>query len=251
MKQGICELPYIPIHSEANHRSEMISQLLFGETFNILEKRNSWIKIELHHDNCCGFIEENVLSIISYTTDNHIITQTTKLQKNNEICFEIPMGSKIPLKIDNNNCFSINTNNYRILNFTNMEISDKRKFLLSKAKEMLEVPYLYGGCSEWGVDNSGLSQFLYKLVGINIPRAVEEQTKCGNLVCFLEEAKSGDLAFFCNEEGKIIHVGIIDENKKIIHALGKVRKDNIDYYGIFNVETNKYSHQLSIIKSIL
>ena len=60
----------------------------------------------------------------------------------------------------------------------------------------------------------------------------------------------GDLAFFDNEEGDIIHVGIILDDQKIIHAHGKVRIDPLDSTGIFNTDLQQYSHKLRFLKRI-
>jgi cell wall-associated NlpC family hydrolase len=69
-------------------------------------------------------------------------------------------------------------------------------------------------------------------------------------VAFREAARSGDLAFFDNEEGRITHVGIMLGTSSIIHASGQVRIDEIDHYGIMNKEEKQYSHKLRIIKRL-
>jgi len=115
----------------------------------------------------------------------------------------------------------------------------------------LNAPYLWGGRSPFGIDCSGFTQVIYKLNGFKLPRDASQQATIGETLSFIEESESGDLAFFDNEEGNIIHVGIMLENNNIIHASGKVRIDKIDHQGIFNSETNTYSHRLRLIKKIL
>ena len=68
---------------------------------------------------------------------------------------------------------------------------------------------------------------------------------------FVEEAEAGDLAFFDNEQGAIVHVGLILDNQHIIHASGSVRIDKFDHYGIFHSDNKKYSHMLRVIKKII
>ena len=92
---------------------------------------------------------------------------------------------------------------------------------------------------------------VFRLNGIALSRDAFQQAEQGASLSFLEEAEEGDLAFFDNDEGRIIHVGIILNDNKIIHASGKVRVDSIDHQGIYNNETKKYSHRLRILKSIL
>ena len=119
------------------------------------------------------------------------------------------------------------------------------------ATKYLNAPYLWGGRSIWGIDCSGFTQLVFKMLGIKIRRDAYQQADQGITLGFIEEAEPGDLAFFDNEDGKIIHVGILLGQGKIIHASGKVRIDRIDHQGIFNEETGKYSHKLRIIKRIL
>ena len=110
---------------------------------------------------------------------------------------------------------------------------------------------MWGGRSFFGIDCSGFTQIAFKLNGFKLPRDASQQALIGTPLSFVEEAQAGDLAFFDNEEGKIIHVGIILEDAKIIHASGKVRVDKLDHYGIFNVDSKRYSHHLRVIKRVL
>jgi cell wall-associated NlpC family hydrolase len=89
---------------------------------------------------------------------------------------------------------------------------------------------------------------VFKLCGIKLPRDASQQVMIGEPLNFVEEAQTGDLAFFDNAEGNITHVGIMLDNNKIIHASGKVRIDQLDHYGIFNAEKQKYTHRLRVIK---
>ena len=73
----------------------------------------------------------------------------------------------------------------------------------------------------------------------------------GTSLSFVEETSPGDLAFFDDEEGNIVHVGLLWKRNKIIHASGKVRIDNVDQYGIFNVDTRRYTHKMRVMKKLL
>jgi cell wall-associated NlpC family hydrolase len=126
-----------------------------------------------------------------------------------------------------------------------------KNLLIENAHMFLNTPYLWGGRSPFGIDCSGFTQIIYKLSGIKLRRDAFQQAEQGMTLNFIEEAELGDLAFFDNAEGTIIHVGIILPGNKIIHAAGRVRIDKIDHHGIFNVDTKKYSHKLRLIKRIM
>jgi cell wall-associated NlpC family hydrolase len=125
------------------------------------------------------------------------------------------------------------------------------KNILSTAYLFLNAPYLWGGKSPFGIDCSGFTQITYKINGYKLPRDANQQVELGEPLSFVEEAEAGDLAFFDNEEGKIVHVGILLDNQQIIHASGCVKIDKFDHYGIFSSDTKKYSHTLRVIKRIL
>jgi cell wall-associated NlpC family hydrolase len=120
------------------------------------------------------------------------------------------------------------------------------------AKKFLDTPYLWGGRTFMGIDCSGFTQVVFRVNGKNLLRDAYQQQTQGKKINF-ESATSGDLAYFSNEEGKVIHVGIILKEKNkvgIIHASGKVRIDSLDEKGILNNDTQSYSHRLHSIKRI-
>jgi cell wall-associated NlpC family hydrolase len=110
---------------------------------------------------------------------------------------------------------------------------------------------MWGGRTPLGIDCSGFTQVVFKICGIRIPRDSSEQVKLGTSVDFVNEAKPGDLAFFDNHEGSIVHTGIILDGGRIIHASGKVRIDFIDHAGINHMDTGKYTHQLRVVKNVI
>jgi gamma-D-glutamyl-L-lysine dipeptidyl-peptidase len=112
----------------------------------------------------------------------------------------------------------------------------------------LNAPYQWGGRSVFGVDCSGFTQIIFRQLGIKLMRDAYQQAESGEMVNFISEGRCGDLAFFDNDDKKIVHTGILLGNDEIIHASGRVRIDKIDHYGIFNTEKNSYSHHLRMIK---
>ena len=260
MEFGICEYAYLPLRAGMSHRSEMVSQVLFGEVFEIVARHSDWTKIRLLHDNYSGWIETVTVSPYlgegldaSYVKNRYVVCDSpTMLIKNERNQIFIPKGSLLPESAFADRSFNIGSNNYYILSdFTERAGMDVRSRIIADAENLIETPYLWGGRSQWGIDCSGFVQLVYRFSGLLMPRDASEQAKLGSTMSFISEAKPGDLAFFDNEEGNIVHVGIVYSASEIIHASKKVRIDRIDHNGIYNDELKKYTHQLRVMKNVI
>ena len=249
MLYGICNQTIVPVRLEPSDASEQVTQLLYGDHFKVLEKRKSWSKIRIAFDNYEGWVdnkqyleilEENYIELDAkpLTLSSNIIEYVTDYQ---ERLMTIPLGSVV------SNCDVLQHH------FEGDSIKGvfSRKELISIALNYLNTPYLWGGKTPFGIDCSGFTQMVYKLCGHKLLRDASQQATQGEALSFIEECEPGDLAFFDNSEGKIVHVGIIMDNNYIIHSHGKVRIDRIDHTGIFNVDTKVYSHQLRVIQKII
>ncbi len=256
---GICNLSVVPCRAEASNRSEMVTQLLFGECFKIVEETSSWTKIKIAWDGYECWIEtkqflpisgasymeiEKSKSVISFE-----LVQVVASSNTSQI-IPILLGSTLPNFSGKTFSFEKNYFTYDGLTTENA-IPRTRTAIIENAYLYLNAPYLWGGRNPFGIDCSGFTQAVFKLNGIKLKRDAFQQAESGETLSFLEEAEEGDLAFFDNEEGKIIHVGIILKENRIIHASGKVRIDSLDHEGIFNSDSQKYSHRLRLIKRIL
>ncbi|MFM7104906.1 MAG: NlpC/P60 family protein [Flavobacteriales bacterium] len=226
-------LSIVPMRSEANDRAEMVNQVLFGETFQILESQEKWSLVELSHDHYKGWVCNKQISQATFEP-NLCLVDSSPIQvpfQNKSII--ISPGSFLPPEHPQSN--------------------SSNRSITELARGFLGTPYLWGGRSIFGIDCSGLMQILFRMCGKNIPRDASEQALIGNDVLLIEEAQTGDLAFFDNAEGRIIHVGLVErqiDQLKIYHASGEVRCDILDHQGIFQQESGKYSHNLRIIKRI-
>lgn len=248
MTPGICTLSNIPIRKEANNTSEMVSMLLFGECVQIEQTENDWSKIKTITDQYDGWVSSKQLTPLN-TIPSSFTTVTQYpfaiLQSKRGIIMA-PCGSQLPY-YDGSIC-TVNDLEYVVSTLQNKMVLKDITYI---AMQYLNVPYLWGGRSPFGIDCSGFMQSVYACIGVELKRDAYQQAEMGSTIAFLQESKAGDLAFFDNEEGKITHVGMMLDNHTIIHASGKVRVDTIDSYGILNADDHQYSHRLRIIKRIV
>lgn len=251
---GICELANIPLRFEPNDRSEIVSQVLFGEFFEITENTKNWQKILLHDDGYEGWIDSKQSRLINESDYNTLAKAEKTLNSDlveyistkDNMLIPIPLGSSLSFL----DFPAVNTAQFIFEGLKTSKIHPKEK-LIETAFLYLNAPYLWGGKTPFGIDCSGFTQMVYKLNGYSILRDASQQATLGEALSFIEESEPGDLAFFDNDEGKIIHVGIIMNDNYIIHASGKVRIDRLDHLGIFNAETNRHTHKLRVIKRII
>jgi len=260
MNYGISGLSIIPVRKEPSEQSEMITQILYGEHFIVNEIMLGWAYIKLAFDGCEGWIDMKMITPLpekSYQKIDHspfaVSTDIFNIiPVNAEQTMMIVAGSTLPCWRPYLKEFSIQYDVFRHTgNFTYKKPANIRKLIIDQALKYYNAPYLWGGRSPFGIDCSGLTQIIYKMAGFKIPREANQQVHCGKALSFVEETKPGDLAFFDDEEGQIVHVGIIWEKNKIIHASGQVRIDNVDQFGIFNVDTKRYTHQMRVMKRII
>jgi hypothetical protein len=254
IKFGISEQSVIPVRNEPSERAEMITQVLFGETFQIVEETVKWSYVKLTNDNYIGWIDNKTITAISEEYFKKLNTQSHDVSKNlfinvfnhNNEQILLPAGSILPNLNKEQKTFLVNENKY----YTQDEMLNTNK-IEEISKQFVNSPYLWGGKNPFGIDCSGFTQVIYSTLGKLLPRDANQQVNEGSTVNFISDIQAGDLAFFDDIEGNIIHVGIVLNAKEIIHASGKVRIDNIDQQGIFNKEIGKYTHRLRVIKRLL
>lgn len=254
MMFGICNLAIVPLRLEPSDRSEMTSQVLFGEHFRVLEQKSKWSLIELAFDNYTGWIDNKQFRPISETDYNYLSKGPEVLNADLIEYVTTPNNQLLPIPIGASLSFldhsGINVENYSFEGLKTTGVTGKHN-LLRTAFMYLNAPYLWGGKTPFGIDCSGFTQMVYKLNGYKLLRDASQQATQGDALSFIEESEPGDLAFFDNDEGVIIHVGIIMEDNYIIHAHGKVRIDRLDHLGIYNIDTRRHTHKLRVIKKVI
>lgn len=251
MEYGICTLSVIPMRAEGNERSEQVSQLLFGEAYEILEWQEHWVKVVAALDHYTGWIGRLQVTMLKHTDyltlkdepaaiTYNAVTQLWKIKDNTTLY--LPATSSLAFL--NGMHSTINNTQYEIVGETDNSFID----LAEAAKSYLNTPYLWGGRTHFGIDCSGFTQAVYRMYDYQLQRDASQQVTQGMIVNDLSGAQVGDLAFFNNPAGRITHVGIILEDNTIIHASGKVKIDQIDAKGIYSEEQKRYTHQLHSVR---
>lgn len=255
---GVCRLSIVPVRVEASDKSEQVSQLLFGDHYEVTNQTHDkkWIFIRINFDQYEGWIDTKQHHSISreyyeylnraefkITTD---ITSSILYNKSPQI---ILIGSMIP--ISSSELFKMEEQ--FAFNGEAKNLGQKREFefLKNAAMKYLNAPYLWGGKSPFGIDCSGFVQMVFKICGYRLFRDSRQQANQGKSFKTFGTGKPGDLVFFKNREEKINHVGILLDDDRIIHASGRVRVDHLNEEGILNLETKIYTHQFSHIRRIL
>lgn len=252
MEYGISQLAIVPLRAEPTSRSEQTSQVLFGETFEVMEWQGEWARIITTIDGYEGWI--NGLQCVSLAQAQYKSLQKTTIPlttlpvtqawriADNSVLY-LPIGSSLSF-LKGTTC-QMKNEQFEIVG----EIGAHNS-MEDVARSFLNSPYLWGGRTHFGVDCSGFVQAVYRLQGITLKRDAYLQAEQGTVVNFIQESRLGDLAFFDNAEGRINHVGLMLNNEQVIHASGKVRIDKIDNHGIYSADAKKYTHNLRIIKRI-
>ena len=251
MEYVACAVPAAPIRKRASHESEMINQLLFGETMQVIKNKKQWLRIRSTHDHYQGWIRSNQVEDISedqangytnwVTTEllNPVLVSGTKMN----VC----IGSSLLGYSEQEGQFGNFKYQFIEKSYKRNEIVPDEGFVTHLTNRWLHSPYLWGGRTPLGIDCSGFVQVVFKMMGTDLPRDAWQQSRHGRKIDKLQNAFCGDLAFFHDDE-EIVHVGILISVSEIIHASGKVRIDQMDKKGIINSDTGKRTHRLKVIR---
>ncbi len=258
MKKGISHQGCIPMRQSPGHRSEMISQLLFGEAFTILNEDQGWLQIALDFDNSEGWIDKESVQANessdeavdtpqpSFRMVSHPAITAIDLKAGQQLI--LPAGSMWPSGTATN--IELQGRFFELKSQDGLIAPRKKVDLGEIGERLLSLPALHGGRCGFGFDAPGLVQMLCRLRGLQIPRTTKAQSELGSAINFMHEVAAGDLAFFDNIEGEIDHVGLLLEQGRVLHAYQQVRIDRFDQQGIYCTERDKYTHKLRIIKRI-
>ena len=264
----------IPVRQEPSEGSEQLTQLLFGEVCEVLDCLPRWTKIRSTLDGQEGWVDFKMLSpashlspLTSYLPATVVATPiaiATAMETGEELM--LTLGTRLPNYA--HGTFEILGKQYLIdptcvsqpisNSPSGRPIGETPSYshnVCAIAQTLLNAPYLWGGKNAMGMDCSGFTQVVYATQGINLLRNAREQMTQGELVPSLAEAQPGDLAFFDHADRdpkatNISHVGMLLDNKTIIHCSGCVHVDDIDEIGI-HLPDGELTHHLVQIKRYL
>ena len=255
---GVCRLAMVSVCKEANHLSLQVTQLLFGDHYEVLAESEGkeWLLIRIYFDQTQGWIESNLHHAITQeyfdqinTADFKITTDvcSTILYKKTPI--SILLGSIVP--ISQSELFKMEEQ--FAFNGESKALGQKREFEFIKAIALkyLNAPEQRGGKTPFGVDGSGLVQMVYKICGYHLSRSAESVLNQGKKIKDFQSHRPGDLAFFKSYKEKTLKVGLILGDDKIIHVDGRARVDQLLEDGILDLETKIRTHQLEAIVAVM
>ena len=261
----IANATVVPVRENPSEGAEQLTQLLFGEVCEVLDRLPRWTKIRSTVDGQEGWVDFKMVS----TASNHSLVTS-----NLEAIVGLPMAAATPMDGGADLLLTLGTHlpNYSHGTF---EVLNKQYLIdpscvmqgarddeairgedvCDIAQTLLNAPYLWGGKNLMGIDCSGFTQVVYAAIGINLLRNAREQITQGRLVTSLVDAQPGDLAFFDHADRdpkatNISHVGMLLSPTEIIHCSGCVHIDTIDEDGI-HLPDGSLTHHLVEIKRYL
>ena len=268
--KGISLYSVTPVRTEASEAAEQSTQILFGETFAILEQKPRWTRVKLDSDAQEGWVDAKMIcpmkaeEYASYRQALNgaatvVMPMAYAVSENNGQTIPLTAGTRLTNYQDGR--FEVLGVGFRIdpgmVIAKSLDLNEQN--LLQAVRFFLNIPYLWGGKNAMGMDCSGFTQIILSLFGKKLPRNASEQATCGRKISALTKVKAGDLVFFDHYEptansqqpiAKVTHVGIVIDAERVIHCSGRVKVEKLDETGIFNAETGQYSHHLVSIRRI-
>jgi len=232
--------PITNLYKKPSIKSEVVTQMIYGESFLISRKKNKWLKIKIKEDNYKGYIQKK--NYLKYLKPTHKINKlnakiykfSNKKIKVNELTF----GSKIRVTNKKSQFYKfakgwIDKRDVSIMSY-------KEKNYFKKINIFKNIRYKWGGRTFKGIDCSALIQIFLNFNNKFCPRDTKDQIKYFKKNINLKNIKRHDIIYWKG------HVAVAISNKMLIHAYGPLKKTvimNIDK----TIKTIKKTANLSIL----
>jgi gamma-D-glutamyl-L-lysine dipeptidyl-peptidase len=254
---GVCRLSIVSVHKEQSHQSLQVTQLLFGDHYEVLSESDDriWLHIRIHFDHAEGWIERKQHHEISLdyfdqinSADFKITTDVCSTLLYKKTPLSILIGSIVP--ISQSELFKMEEQ--FAFNGESKSIGQKREFEFLKTigLKYLNAPEQAGGKTPFGIDGVGLVQMIFKIAGYILPHRIEELQQHGKKIGF-EASKPGDVVFFQARKEKEIKVGFLMQENKLLHVDGRVKIDQLMEDGVLDLETKIYTHTVRSVARFL
>ena len=208
----------INLYKNPSTKSEIVTQMIFGDNFSIFSKTKKWLKIKIKEDNYKGYIQKK--NFINFLRPTHKVdvlkAKVYKFPNKKNKINELSFGSKIKV-IDAKSKFyqfSIGWVNKKDVK----PISFKNKNPFKKISIFKNTRYKWGGKSYKGIDCSALIQVFLNFNNMFCPRDAKDQVRYFKKNVKLKNIKKNDIIYWKG------HVALALSNKMLIHAYGPMKK---------------------------
>ena len=206
------------IYKNPSRRSEVTSQIIYGEKFKILAKNKKWIKIKTSFDNYVGYIK-NLKYVEKFSPNYKVSSLKARIFKKPGIGTKswLPLASKLSVFEQNRYYVKIEKNKW-IKKADIRKINHKENNFTKTFKKFFYVKYVWCGKTFKGIDCSALLQIFFFYNNSFYPRDTKDQIKFSKGKLKDVEFKKGDIIFWKG------HVAMCLNSKKLIHAYGPKKK---------------------------
>ena len=201
---------FAPVYTKADFNSSCITDAVYGESCQVLDQENTWFNVKCE-DGCTGWIKSFYGSISAEKNKpTHVVAFPDENGQFKPYC---PFGSKVTENLPGS-----------------IQITDSLGLdqIIPVAKNLLGIPYRWGGKTSLGFDCSGLVQSVLNVCGFHVPRdSYQQRNFFKDYEIQLNKTEPGDLHFF-GKDGKVTHVGFSTGGAGLLHAQGSVKKESLD-----------------------
>ena len=208
----------INLHKKPSTKSEVVTQMLYGESFSILKRNGRWLKIKIKEDGYKGYIQNKNFS--EFLKPSHKVSvlkaKIYRFPNKRKRVSIMPYSSKIKVLRVEKNFYKFSKGWIHKNDIKPISYVEKNPF--KKINIFKNIKYKWGGKSFKGIDCSGLIQIFLNFNNKYCPRDAKDQVKYFKKNVKLKNIKRNDIIYWKG------HVALAISNKKLIHAYGPMKK---------------------------